>query len=50
MLADRPQPGQNYSTNLWAPELHNIDDKWYIIFTADPNNDVTPKEIDMLCE
>lgn len=21
-----------------APELHKIDDKWYIIFTGDPNN------------
>jgi GH43 family beta-xylosidase len=26
-------------TNLTrAPELHTIDDKWYIIFTGDPNH------------
>jgi hypothetical protein len=32
-----------YSTDLWAPELHKIDDKWYIIFTGDPNYGVCPK-------
>ncbi|KAK4498154.1 hypothetical protein PRZ48_010810 [Zasmidium cellare] len=44
-----PPENQPYSTDLWAPELHNIDDKWYIIFTADPNSDTPPREIDMLC-
>ncbi|KAF2213647.1 glycoside hydrolase family 43 protein [Cercospora zeae-maydis SCOH1-5] len=49
-LAFDPPPGQAYSTNLWAPELHNINDKWYIIFTADPNNDEPPPELDALCD
>ncbi|KAI5364158.1 putative glycoside hydrolase, family 43 [Septoria linicola] len=49
-LAFDPPPGQNYSTDLWAPELHNINDKWYIIFTADPNNDSPPPEIESLCD
>lgn len=48
-LAFDPPPGQNYSTDLWAPELHNINDKWYIIFTADPNNDSPPPELEALC-
>lgn len=26
-----------------APELHHIDDKWYIIFTGDPNNGLSFK-------
>lgn len=38
-LAFNPPPGMNYSTDLWAPELHQIDDSWYLIFTADPNYD-----------
>lgn len=45
-----PPPGLNYSTDIWAPELHHIDDAWYLIFTADPRNDSPPPEIDMLCE
>lgn len=34
----------------WAPELHHINDRWYIIFTADPNNDAPPPETDMYCD
>ncbi|HEY0610266.1 MAG TPA: family 43 glycosylhydrolase [Chitinophaga sp.] len=30
-----PEPGMPYSKNLWAPELHEIDNKWYIYFAAD---------------
>nr|POE78018.1 extracellular exo-alpha-(1->5)-l-arabinofuranosidase [Quercus suber] len=45
-----PPAGQDYSTDLWAPELHNIAGKWYIIFTADPNSDSPPPELDMLCD
>ncbi|CAK4033150.1 glycoside hydrolase family 43 [Lecanosticta acicola] len=44
-----PPKGQDYSTYLWAPELHQIDNKWYIIFTADPNKDTPPRDIEMLC-
>ncbi|KAF1809010.1 alpha-N-arab-like proteininofuranosidase [Eremomyces bilateralis CBS 781.70] len=45
-----PPPGTNYSTDIWAPELHSIDDRWYVIFTADPNNDSPIPEVDMLCD
>lgn len=30
-----PPPGTMYSKQLWAPELHHIDNKWYIYFAAD---------------
>lgn len=49
-LAFSPPPGMNYSTDLWAPELHQIDDVWYIIFTADPNSDSPPPQVDMYCD
>lgn len=49
-LAFEPPSGYNYSTDLWAPELHFIDQKWYIIFTADPNYDQPPPETDMYCD
>lgn len=39
----------NYSTDLWAPELHFLQEKWYIIFTADPHYDQPPPELEMLC-
>ncbi|GAC1387636.1 MAG: family 43 glycosylhydrolase [Candidatus Saccharimonadales bacterium] len=29
-----PPPGQPYSESLWAPELHHLDNKWYIYFAA----------------
>ena len=45
-----PPPGLNYSTDLWAPELHQLEGKWYIIFTADPRNDSPPPEVDMWCD
>lgn len=48
-LAFDPPPGLNYSTDLWAPELHFINNLWYIIFTADPNFDTPPPEVDMWC-
>jgi len=28
--------GQHYGQNIWAPELHHIDDKWYIYYSAGP--------------
>ena len=46
----KPLPGQNYSTDIWAPELHFIDGKWFVIFTGDPNGDNPPPEVDMLCD
>ncbi|WP_257670346.1 family 43 glycosylhydrolase [Parapedobacter tibetensis] len=30
-----PPTGMPYSRNLWAPELHEIDGKWYFYFAAD---------------
>lgn len=30
------EPGNSY--HLWAPELHRIDNKWYIYFAADDGN------------
>ncbi|OZQ65797.1 alpha-N-arabinofuranosidase [Paenibacillus sp. VTT E-133280] len=29
-----PEPGGTYSYNLWAPEIHHLDNKWYIYYTA----------------
>ena len=48
-LAFKPPMGLNYSTDMWAPELHSINDKWYIIFTADPYADQPPPQQDMYC-
>lgn len=33
-----PETGKNYSKEIWAPELHFIQDKWYIYFAADDGN------------
>ena len=30
-----PPTGTAYSKNIWAPEIHFIEDKWYIYFAAD---------------
>jgi GH43 family beta-xylosidase len=30
-----PPPNTMYSKNLWAPEIHFIDGKWYMYFAAD---------------
>lgn len=49
-LLFKPPMGVNYSFDLWAPELHNIDDKWYVIFTADSDADSPPPETDMYCD
>ena len=34
-----PPSSGAYSRHLWAPELHSINDKWYIYFAADDGND-----------
>lgn len=34
-----PPAGQPYSKNLWAPEMHFLDNKWYIYFAADDGID-----------
>src|SRR3546814_14411067 len=35
-----PPLGTGYSNNIWAPELHYLQDKWYIYFAADNGQDV----------
>jgi GH43 family beta-xylosidase len=30
-----PPPGQPYSKEIWAPEVHLIQGKWYLLFAAD---------------
>jgi GH43 family beta-xylosidase len=40
----------NYSTDLWAPELHQIDQQWFVIFTADPSSDSPSPSLDALCD
>jgi GH43 family beta-xylosidase len=49
-LLFQPPPGMNYSTDIWAPELHLIAQRWYVIFTADPHGDSPVPEVDMLCD
>lgn len=49
-LLFKPPMLVNYSFDLWAPELHKIDDKWYVIFTADSDADSPPPETDMYCD
>ena len=33
-----PPPGTAYSKELWAPELHRLDGRWYIYVAADDGN------------
>jgi GH43 family beta-xylosidase len=33
-----PEPGHPWSKEIWAPELHRWDNKWYIYFAADPGS------------
>ena len=33
-----PPPNTSYSKQLWAPEIHFIDNKWYVYFAADNGN------------
>src|SRR5699024_657372 len=35
----RPPSGTAYWRNLWAPELHFIEGKWYVYFAADDGKD-----------
>lgn len=41
--------GEPWSTDLWAPEIHNISGTWYIIFTATPDFDDPPPMQDARC-
>lgn len=35
----RPPPGTDYSKSIWAPEMHYLQGKWYIYFTATDGSD-----------
>lgn len=37
----RPPAGTAYSHDIWAPELHFINGKWYMYFAADDGKNVT---------
>lgn len=34
----RPSPDEQYSEQIWAPELHYLDGKWYMYFAATYNS------------
>lgn len=34
-------PAGAYSRDIWAPELHNINNKWYLYFAADDGNNAS---------
>ncbi|MEZ4970943.1 MAG: glycoside hydrolase family 43 protein [Flavobacteriaceae bacterium] len=36
-----PPQGTEYSKDIWAPEVHFIDGKWYVYFAADDGNNDT---------
>jgi GH43 family beta-xylosidase len=36
-----PEPGHQWSNELWAPELHRWGNKWYMYFAADAGLDVS---------
>ena len=44
-----PPAGLPYSTDIWAPELHQINGSWYIIFTATPDSDNPSPSQTMYC-
>jgi GH43 family beta-xylosidase len=36
-----PPPGKPYSKELWAPEVHFLQGRWYVYFAADSLNNLT---------
>ncbi|KAK2757288.1 hypothetical protein FQN54_004802 [Arachnomyces sp. PD_36] len=45
-----PESGEPWSTSLWAPEVHNLDGTWYIIFTATNDTESPAPLQDALCD
>jgi GH43 family beta-xylosidase len=43
-----PSPSAENSNNIWAPELHNINNKWYIYFTAGSTPDLETQRLFVL--
>jgi GH43 family beta-xylosidase len=39
----KPVSGQPFGANVWAPELHYLNDKWYMYFTAGTGADETQR-------
>ena len=37
----KPPVGTGYSKELWAPEIHYLDNKWYVYFSADSANNIS---------
>lgn len=37
-----PEPGGRYSHNLWAPEIHHVQGKWYVYYTANDGEATIP--------
>jgi GH43 family beta-xylosidase len=37
----KPPPGTDHSKDLWAPEIHFIEGKWYVYFAADGGHNKT---------
>lgn len=40
VVAWKPTPGSANSKNIWAPELHYLDKKWYLYYTAGATADL----------
>jgi GH43 family beta-xylosidase len=38
-----PSPGSPNSSNIWAPEIHFLDNKWYVYYTAGAGLDITQR-------
>jgi GH43 family beta-xylosidase len=38
-----PTPGAANSRNIWAPEIHYMDNKWYIYYTAGNGDDLSQR-------
>lgn len=51
-LAFKAPEDTNYTYSNWAPELHYFDtyQKWFIIFTANRDNESPAPQVDMLCD
>ena len=39
----RPAPGAANASNVWAPEIHYLDNKWYVYYTAGAGADITQR-------
>jgi len=42
-LVWQPGPGEPFSRNVWAPELHHLDGRWYLYVTAGSGDNSTQR-------